>query len=583
MIPDQGSLKETAPAKLLLALYEQNQTGILYFRQSEILKVFYLNRGKISWAISSDDEDRLEHVLLAKKLVNPEVLLPYQANNKITESFGKVLVENGVLTLEGLITATREQVRHIVNSIMRWNGGSYQLAQESPPTRLVSLDLDIPGLVAYYILTQMDVNIVWEELGSLSGEMQQNLEPGKKNLYALDTEQQEVLSRFREPQRPEAVLLDFPAERKHRILKILYFLLLTGLLSRREAEKMPSLDFKELDSLFGQAPPSAPAEVNIEMPSMIDEAAIKDIPLAELPEISVTNEGEEEHTLPELPDLIPPDIPEPREEMDEGPAARKAETKRPKAQPFLKPEKQRPRWLSVTFLSILLAVVLIGAFLWLTRSPKEPPPTDTPASAFRARPKKQAADALPAQAQGELPAAAETALPQPATGIPAGKTAPPPVAAKEPGEKSPAGIPPAGTPAVKATSPAAKPASPGTDTEPPLGTVAGGSARQHFDAGNFRSAGNIWRNEMLAAQVKYSILLEMDCLKQSVRGAYRQVEDKEAFFILNKVSRDGRSCWLVLWGKYRTADEAALGLKLVPQYFWKQSEPPSVIELEPYL
>ncbi|MDD8012768.1 MAG: hypothetical protein PHX05_04745, partial [Acidobacteriota bacterium] len=69
----------------------------------------------------------------------------------------------------------------------------------------------------------------------------------------------------------------------------------------------------------------------------------------------------------------------------------------------------------------------------------------------------------------------------------------------------------------------------------------------------------------------------------SVRSAYRQVEDKENFFLLNKTSRDGRNCWLVLWGRYRTADEAALSIKQLPDYFMKQSNPPSVLELEPYL
>jgi len=75
----------------------------------------------------------------------------------------------------------------------------------------------------------------------------------------------------------------------------------------------------------------------------------------------------------------------------------------------------------------------------------------------------------------------------------------------------------------------------------------------------------------------------MDCLKESVRNAYRQLESKEGFFLLNKTSRDGRGCYLVLWGKYRTADEAALGMRQVPDYFMKQSNPPTVIELEPYL
>lgn len=160
MIPDKGNLNETAPVKLLLAINEQNQTGILYFRKNEILKVFYLNQEKISWAISSDEEDKIEHVLLAKKLVNPEALAPYLAGNKITESFGKILMENGLITLETLINASRDQLKCIATSIMFWNSGSYRLESESPPTRLVSLELEIAPLVYNYILAHMDVNII---------------------------------------------------------------------------------------------------------------------------------------------------------------------------------------------------------------------------------------------------------------------------------------------------------------------------------------------------------------------------------------------------------------------------------------
>jgi hypothetical protein len=577
MIPDQGTLKETAPAKLLLALYEQSQTGILYFRQNEILKVFYLNRGKISWAISSDEEDRIERILLAKNLVNPDMLAPYQGSNKISESFGKVLVENGVLSLEGLINATREQVHHIANSVMRWSNGNYQLAQEPPPTRLVSLDLEIPGLVANYILTQMDVNIVWEELGSLSGELQQNLEPGKQNLYSLDVEQKEVFSHFERPQRLESVLLEFPAERKYRILRILYYFLLTGLLRKKEAEKTPSLDFKELDSLFGQAPPNAPAEVDIEMPAMIDEAAIKDIPLAELPEISVAKEESAPRELPDLPDLMPPEPEIGKEEIKEIVVEREAERAQPKAHPFRVPEKQKPRWLSISFLSVLLAAILIGAFLWFTRSPKEPEKAAEP-PVSRAKAQGHARVGTVPEEQKTVPRPdSETA----AVGTEQAQAGAAPMTEKAAGEEKKSTAtksPPAG--ATESPGEKARP----IQGEVPLTTaVPSTSARQDFAAGNFRAAGDAWRGEIIATQTKFSILLEMDCLKESVRIAYRQVEDKGNFFLLNKTSRDGRSCWLVLWGRYRTADEAALGLKLLPPYFWKQSEPPSVIELEPYL
>ncbi|MBN2345361.1 MAG: hypothetical protein JXO51_03150 [Candidatus Aminicenantes bacterium] len=572
MIPDQGSLKDLASVKLFLALYEQDQTGILYFRQNEVLKVFYLNRGRISWAISSDEEDRIDHVLLAKQLVAPEILAPYQAGNQLAETFGKVLVENGVLTLEGLIQATREQVRRIAVSVMRWSVGNHQLVAEPPPTRLVSLDLEIPALVADFVLTQMDVNIAWEELGSHSGEMQQSTDPGKSRLYELDAEQQEVLSRFREPRRLETALLDFPSERKSRILKILYFLLLTGLLTKREGEKIPSLDFKELDSLFGQGAPGAPAAVDIEMPPLINEAEIKDIPLGELPEIPAMKAGDRPGPeLPELPDLLPPEGPAEAKKPAEAPPAEKREEKeKPQARAFLRPEKQKPRWRSVTFLSILLAAVMIAAFLWLTRSTPQAGPQavagqdearETPA------PKEQAE--RPA-IMGTTPAAQEMAADSQAGG---GEASP-----EEDGPAADVPVPPPGgrKPAIQEAEAA------GTASEP---RAAGqeAQARKHFSAGNFAAAGEVWRQVVIAAQVKFSILLELDCLKESVRNAYRQLSDTENFFLLNRTSREGRRCWLVLWGRFRTADEAALGLRLVPEYFLKQKNPPSVIELAPYL
>ncbi len=559
MIPDQGTLNETPPTRLLLSLFEQSQTGILYLRQNEILKVFYLNRGKISWAISSDESDRLDHILLDKKLVAPEVLAPFQAGNKISETFGKVLVENGILTLDSLIQATREQVRHIAFSVMRWNAGNYQLVQESPPNRLVSLDIDISSIVAEFILGQMDVNIVWEEMGSLSGELKQDPDPGKMRRYSLDVEQQELLARFSDPRRLDSVLLDFPAERKHRILKLIYFFLQTGLLKKKEAEKSTHIDFNELDSLFGQSQANAPDEVDIEMPAMIDETAIQDIPLGEMPEITMEKEtSAAEPEMPDLPDLIPDEMPEAKEAGSAPRVERQEPLERPRPQPFLRPEKQKSSWLSVPILSILLVVILIGAFLWLSRGSDRPAKETARPAAAKKQPGKT-------EAAKEAAGTSETAAPPDGAGT------------EHEAEPSlePAAVPQAAPPEAAAVEkhPAVKPAAPADES----------LAWKHFAAGNYRAAGDIWRGVMLEARVTFSILLEMDCQKASVRSAYRQVTDPEGFFLLNRTLGDGRTCWLVLWGRFRTADEAALAMKLVPEYFLKQSHPPSVIELGPYL
>jgi hypothetical protein len=297
------------------------------------------------------------------------------------------------------------------------------------------------------------------------------------------------------------------------------------------------------------------------MPAMINEAEIKDIPLSELPEAPSLDEAEKSpHEMPELPDLLPPEISASEKEEKEILPERQAE--RPRPQPFLRAEKPKPHWRSITFLSVLLAAILVGLFLWITRSPQEP------------------AEPAPAAVRSEAPGPA----PQKAVRSSADERTEP-ATAKEEGRAEEGEATPADLPAPRKKPAPEKVLSPEAEKRRPVAAAAAGEgqARKQFSAGDFRAAGEIWRQELIAGQVKFSVLLEMDCLKESVRIAYRQLEDKENFFLLNKTSRDGRSCYLVLWGRYRTADEAALGMKLVPAYFLKQSHPPSVIELEPYL
>jgi hypothetical protein len=211
-------------------------------------------------------------------------------------------------------------------------------------------------------------------------------------------------------------------------------------------------------------------------------------------------------------------------------------------------EKQTSRWLSISSLSILVTAIVIALFLWLKRTPQnlkpEPVSQHPAAQTERQSPEKQ--EATPAEQKGEpenIAAEQQRAISE--------------TQEKPPGEK-------------QESIPAQTLPSEATD------------ARKAFASGKFNTAGNLWRQEIANGKINFSILLEMDCLEQSVQSAYRQITDKENFFILNRV-KDGRTCWLVLWGKFRTQDEAAQNLKLIPEYFLKQNNPPTVIELEPYL
>ena len=95
-------------------------------------------------------------------------------------------------------------------------------------------------------------------------------------------------------------------------------------------------------------------------------------------------------------------------------------------------------------------------------------------------------------------------------------------------------------------------------------------------------AGTIWKKKILSQNNRFSILLEMDCLKASVMNAYKQSGNSREFLILN-IDRGGRQCYLVLFGVYKDKESADKSLNTVPKYFWNQSNPPKVLDLTQYL
>ncbi|MCK4890757.1 MAG: hypothetical protein KAS97_12555 [Candidatus Aminicenantes bacterium] len=103
-----------------------------------------------------------------------------------------------------------------------------------------------------------------------------------------------------------------------------------------------------------------------------------------------------------------------------------------------------------------------------------------------------------------------------------------------------------------------------------------------FHQGKLTESGILWNKKILSQKNRFSILLEMDCMKVSVMNAYKKSENSEKFFILN-ITRGNRQCFLVFFGIYPDNDSAERALNSVPKYFWKQANPPKVLDLSVYL
>ena len=88
----KGSLSQIPIIKLLIDIYETGASGILYLKKEElggVLKVLYFNRGKFYAAISNSDVDRLEFILMARKLIDEETINRVNEEENISESKGK--------------------------------------------------------------------------------------------------------------------------------------------------------------------------------------------------------------------------------------------------------------------------------------------------------------------------------------------------------------------------------------------------------------------------------------------------------------------------------------------------------------
>lgn len=607
MISEKGSLKDTPVIKLLLTVFEQTLTGILYIKKDDVLKVLYFNRGKIIWAISNSDEDKLENILAAKDVVDPVTIRKVKSESRVSESIGKLLVEKGLITLEELIDCSKDQLRHIIVSTLKWQTGGFQFVKDAPPERLLSLDLSVTEFIIQYILDEVDISDIWKEIGSLQLELIKNPDEEKIARYNLSDKQSELLNSFDGERRLESILSRYSGGHRESLLKIIYFFLISDLLIKKAFDLSDASVFDTgdagnsgdtLDS--GDTPgggasaglaassgtsldPDSPFETyntgeiarsNAEPPPIVNKEKDFQPFDSDLEHVSSQFGGgslEEEFRM-ERSDL--PDLPEENISTTSFSAANQPE------------EKKRINPFNFALIMVFFILVFGGIILLLL------PWLEGDETAEKNAKKVNSADIITLE---ETPKTPKIIYPN-------GTEAYVSDLKKEPPREKPGQTPetkpkkkPEKKPDTKTDKKAdnkkdkkknKKPATTKTakkddKKEMPFQTVPGKSPLAYFKEGSFITAADVWKRELINAGFKHSIMLELDCQKQSVYHAYNRMKKHKDFFILNR--RVGkRNCYLVLWGKFFTESEASRVLKRVPNYFWKQKDPPEIIELKKY-
>lgn len=517
------SLKEISLLKLLLFLHEKERTGSLSAKNEDTLKIIYFQNGQVKWVFSNSPEDNLETILISEQLVRAEVLVQIKREMNHFQSLGQILLDKGLITPEKLQNCYYQKMENVLTSILKWEEGECLFVEETPPQSLYDLKLDLLHFLFRFIVFTLNLPIIQKELGQPHLKLIKNAPADKIKTFNLTEKQFALLNHFEEETLLDDVLGRYSKTSQELLLRTLYYFYINNLL---------------IQSKSGS---------------------------------SFVNEIDRQFTM----DFLTPGIPLQEEKFQyawKEPLPKKAEPIRRKPESnetieFQPPQSTtsslKPFFLLLTF---LVLVVGITAILYLTifKEPSpEPPIFPEPEAIAEAEwvPMPQKNISMETILQDlynkvwfpEDQAVASTIAISEPTQLSAEKPAPPPQPEK------------ISKPVESLTIPSPK-------------------AWALFQSKNLKQASQAWTQEIKSAGIKFGILLEMDCQEESVWDAYEKIKEKNRgeFYLLKKMS-NGRYCYLVMWGKYTTAEAASSALETIPPFFWSQPNPPIILELKFYL
>ena len=98
----RGRIEDTSVPELLRSVLGSGETGVLTFRRRDVTKSVYLHMGRVTYARSSDPDERLGETLLQRGKIT---IRDYVEASKLVSPgrrLGTILIELGVLETEDL-------------------------------------------------------------------------------------------------------------------------------------------------------------------------------------------------------------------------------------------------------------------------------------------------------------------------------------------------------------------------------------------------------------------------------------------------------------------------------------------------
>ena len=237
----RGSVSESSLPELLASISRSKETGILNFHDAGRWKAIYFKEGRIIYAMSNAQDDRLGEFLLKTAKITVRQFLEASKMIQPDKKLGAVLVEQGIITPDDLFVAIHRHAEAIVYGLFDWTRGEYEfvikdLTAEGP----MVLDLDSENVILEGIRRLNDFTRIFAGVGPLEAVLRpsDNADSLTHKLN-LDEDESQILSLVNGRLNIEQILA-MSYLPNFETLRILFGLLSGGVLERggsEEAEK----------------------------------------------------------------------------------------------------------------------------------------------------------------------------------------------------------------------------------------------------------------------------------------------------------------------------------------------------------
>jgi tetratricopeptide (TPR) repeat protein len=144
-----GNLKTMDLAELLQWVTLGRKTGSLTFIKNKSKNHIYFKGGQIISSRSNEPTKQLGHFLLFQgKLTETQLKRALEVQQQTRSILGKVLVQEGFVTSQGLHAALEERTREVIYDLFLWEDGFFHFTENGyDPNELILIQLEMNAVI----------------------------------------------------------------------------------------------------------------------------------------------------------------------------------------------------------------------------------------------------------------------------------------------------------------------------------------------------------------------------------------------------------------------------------------------------